>query len=372
MPEATPSRKCADCGEQDGIHDIRKRFLCSHCFIRYVGSKPLKRLGSYRFKNQTSSLRPRLLLPLSGGASSLVLLSILNDQLQRQMLQQNRTAYELVIAHVDTSPSPSETKDEPYWYTEVAERFSTNVFLPTTHISSAFTQDSSLSDSVSHLGVEPQADSSPAETYLSLLSSCTSRTTLADITQILLTRLLVALAIESNCSAILYGHSDTRLAALSLASVAKGRGGAFPGSISDDMSPAHGVGFHYPCRDLFKTELKLYATLVPGGLPIADSERPVSEQEEAKAPQPPPPSIKSQSIDDLLTGYITSQGQRYPNIMANVVRTAGKLQSIESGSTKDQSYCIFCRGLILAQHGGAGDPKLCYGCIRMKQDIRTG
>lgn len=371
MPEAVTSRKCADCGDQEGIYDTRKRFLCSGCFTRYVGSKPLKRLGSYRFKNQTSSSRPRLLLPLSGGVSSIVLLSILNDQLQRQMLQQNRTAYDLVIAHIDTSPSPSETEDEPLWYAEVTKRFSTNVILPSIHISSAFTRDSSLSDSLSHLGVEPQANSSAAETYLRLLSSCTSRTTLADITQILLARLLVALAVESNCSAILYGHSDSRLAALSLASVAKGRGGAVPGGISDDISPAHGIAFHYPCRDLFKTELELYATLLARALPIADSEGSVSEQEEAKAPQPPP-SIKSQSIDELLTGYITSQGQRYPNIMANVVRTAGKLQSTEPGSTGEQTYCVFCRGLILAQHGSTEDQKLCYGCIRMKQDIKTG
>lgn len=286
------------------------------------------------------------------------------------MLQQNRTAYELVIAHIDTSPSPLETGHKPHWYTEAAERFSTNTFLPTTHISSALTKDSSLSDSLSHLGVESQVSSSPAETYLRLLSSCTSRTTLADITQILLTRLLVAVATESNCSAILYGHSDSRLAALSLASVAKGRGGAVPGSISDDISPAHGIGFHYPCRDLFKTELELYATLVSGGLPIADSERPASEQEETKTAQPPP-SIKSQSIDELLTGYITSQGQRYPNIMANVVRTAGKLQSTEPGSMGEQNYCIFCQGLILAQHGSVEDQKLCYGCIRMKQDIKS-
>jgi cytoplasmic tRNA 2-thiolation protein 2 len=364
MPEAMQTRKCADCGEKEGSHEIRKRFLCANCFMRYVGSKILKRMESYRIKNQTGSFKPRLLLPLSGGVSSLVLLSVLDAQLQKQISMQGRTAYDLIIAHIDTSFDFSTNLFE--WYNQATSSFPLHTFVPPTHISSVVSLDQHLTTALSHLGmltVDNTNHETNLSTYQTLLQACRTSTARTSTVSSLLSRHITAIAHEHACNSILYGHSDSRLAALSLAAVASGRGASVPSTIADGPSAAHGLSFNYPCRDLFKTELQLYASLLDTPLVMAEH-----ELVEKKAP----PSIKSQSIDELLTGYITSQGERYPSIMANVVRTAGKLERTEPGTEdEEQRYCVFCRGLMLARDGDRDD-ELCYGCRRMKQDIKIG
>ena len=363
MPEAMSTRKCADCGENEGTHEIRKRYLCSACFMHYVASKVLKRMSSYRIPNQTGSSKPRLLLPISGGVSSLVLLSVLDAQQQKQMSLQGRTAYDLVIAHIDTTPGSLATL--PPWYSAATERFPLHGFIPPVHLSSIFTVDNNLPTALARLGLASD-DHKPDDTlstYQLLLSACRTPTARTDLMTTLLSRYITALAHQNDCNSILYGHSDSRLAALSLSSVASGRGASVPSSIADGYSPAHSLGFNFPCRDLFKTELELYASLLETPLLMEPG-----ETTEKRAP----PNIKSQSIDELLTGYITSQGEKYPSIMANVVRTAGKLERVEPGTEGgEQRYCIFCRGLMLVRDEEQHE-ELCFGCRRMKQDIRVG
>ncbi|ETN44809.1 uncharacterized protein HMPREF1541_09684 [Cyphellophora europaea CBS 101466] len=364
MPGTVATPTCVDCKDADGAHKIRQRLLCAPCFKRYVNSKILKRMESYRIKNQTGTSKPRLLLALSGGASSMVLLSVLDDQLQKQLSKQNRTAYDLVIVHVDTSHSPSRTT--PTWYFAAAQRFPQYTFLPPVHISSAFSHDHRLTSTLSHLGLPtPTTPDTPQSTYHTLLSACTTRTTLTDIEQIVLTRLLAALARTHTCTSLLLSHSDTRLASQSLSAVAKGRGGAAPGSSADGYSAGHGVEMRYPCRDLFRAELELFASSLEERAELAEGEGEDPAVAAAKVP-----SVKSLSIDELLAGYITSQGERYPSIMANVVRTVGKLQSEEPGVEEGQGkWCAFCRGAILSAQEGDRE-ELCYGCTRMRQDIK--
>ena len=108
-------------------------------------------------------------------------------------------------------------------------------------------------------------------------------------------------------------------------------------------------------RDLFKTELEAFLECSP------DLEsRLVLNQ----GPEVPVVSIRNTSIDTLLHNYITSQGEKYPSIMANVVRTASKLQvpPAETGRR-----CRLCTMPIV---GSLTETVLCYGCDRMKQDIK--
>src|SRR5439155_13043867 len=95
-----------------------------------------------------------------------------------------------------------------------------------------------------------------------LMDSATSPTARLDLFEILLLRLIVAFAKREDCESILWGHSSTRLAATTLSNVAKGRGGTLPNQIGDGLSP-WGLHFNYPLRDLFKSELELYAGLFP-------------------------------------------------------------------------------------------------------------
>ena len=57
----------------------------------------------YRLKDGTSQQKRKLLLPVSGGVSSLVLLQVLDFHIQRQLASRGRAAYGLEVLIVDTS-----------------------------------------------------------------------------------------------------------------------------------------------------------------------------------------------------------------------------------------------------------------------------
>ncbi|KAK4946748.1 Cytoplasmic tRNA 2-thiolation protein 2 [Elasticomyces elasticus] len=302
----------------------------------------------------------RLFLPVSGGISSLVLLQILDGQLQRQVANRNRTAYDIVVARV-VLPGEEEQPTITGQSEDLKTRFPTHTFLPLLELHDVLRLDSKISHDLEYLGIAREEDESDKELFDRLISSTTSNTARADLQSILLQRLLVATAKREGCEGILWGHSDTRLAALALADVAKGRGGSVSSTIADGSS-MHGIDFSYPLRELYEAELRLYghATSEPLLVEAADYATPVKAQA----------NIRATSIDDLLSTYITSQGEKYPSIMANVVRTASKLEARRPDGT-----IAACRVCVMPMTGGLGGQTttsdLCYGCQRMRQDIRT-
>jgi cytoplasmic tRNA 2-thiolation protein 2 len=357
MPEHTLKPVCVECRDRDGDLNIRNRRLCSECFSRYVNSKILKRMESYRFKTLDGDQRRRLLVPLSGGVSSLVLLQVLDAQLRRQITNRNKTAYDLIIAHV-VLPDQSASAFNDEQLAQLIQRFSGHSFLPKFALHALLGLDETIEQDLKSLGYQRQHQEPDVEFFNRIMSSTASVTTHADLQSILLRRLLVAIAKAHGCQSIIWGHSDSRLAALALAEVAKGRGGSVPSTIADGPSP-FGVNFNHPLRDLFKAELDTYASILPEPL--------VEVRATTELKIQPPPSLRNTAIDSLLTDYINTQGLKYPSIMANVVRTAGKLEARQGSK-----LCQVCVQPILS--GGGISPTvsaLCYGCERMKQDIKA-
>lgn len=356
MPDNTPKVLCVECRERDADLNIRNRRLCVECFGRYVNSKILKRMESYRFKSLDANHKRRLLLPLSGGVSSLVLLQVLDIQLQRQSTNRNRTAYDLIIAHV-VLPDQSASVFNDQQLAQLAQRFSSHEFLPKFALSASLSLDKSIQDDLRHIGCERHDQESDVDFFNRIVSSATSVTTRADLQSLLLQRLIVAIAKAHGCESIVWGHSDSRLAALTLAGVAKGRGGSVPSTITDGPSP-FGVNFNHPLRDLFKAELETYASTLP---------EPLGEVGTTETDPQPPASLRNTAIDNLLTDYINTQGIKYPSIMANVVRTGEKLEV-----RPNSNFCRLCVQPILSGSNPPSHvPALCYGCERMKQDIKT-
>jgi cytoplasmic tRNA 2-thiolation protein 2 len=138
-----------------------------------------------------------------------------------------------------------------------------------------------------------------------------------------------------------------------------------------------GIHFTFPLRDLFKAELELYSALVSSNLQdiiVSDS------------PSRANLSNRNMSIDELISQYVETQGEKYPGVMANIVRTIDKLQvPFSDGGVK----CVVC-GLPVNYHGqGLSDSEVrkgyqytltevekcsrprptCYGCSRSFLDI---
>lgn len=229
-----------------------------------------------------------------------------------------------------------------------------------TPLCKVFELDSSIFEDFSGLGAQRKET---LQASLDDLLSCTkTASSRADMLQILFTRLIVATAKLHACSGVLWGHSNSRLAAKALSNIAKGRGSYLPFDLADRQSP-WGITFYHPLRDLFKPELVTYAAELPHSFLKLIELYP----DPAAAPLP----IRAISIDDLMSAYIDGQGEKYPSIMANVVRTAGKLQAPRI--TSATLMCPICRmpapGIGAAQE--TGESKNCYACQRLKLEMRS-
>lgn len=207
------------------------------------------------------------------------------------------------------------------------------------------------------------------ETIEGLFDALPTVTSKADVLRLLIRHVLIDVARERDCSTLLLGHSTTALAALTLSGVANGRGFSVPMEVNDGMhdvcSYENGkevarVPFpiYYPLREVFKNELFEYMKLLP---------------EEFKGLEKTPEtgsvvSHRDVSIEEVMQRYFEGVEGQYSGIVANVVRTTGKLDRV----TGTQS-CRLC-GMALDETGEerwAGElgeatdgGHLCYGCRR--------
>jgi cytoplasmic tRNA 2-thiolation protein 2 len=132
------------------------------------------------------------------------------------------------------------------------------------------------------------------------------------------------------------------------------------------MSP-WGLRFEYPLRDWSKVELQQYSQVCP-------------ELADIVVPDVPPSDnvlTKNLSIDELMMRYVLTQGEKYPGVMANVSRTANKLQATSFGDTPP---CALCGNIIgnvkgntgltvSSQSGEEQDAQFCYGCMRSRPNL---
>jgi cytoplasmic tRNA 2-thiolation protein 2 len=341
--------------------------LGSDCFAKYIHTKAIKRLESFRVNfTATPDQRPRILLPLSFGVSSTTLLHVLDLHLKTQKHKTGRTGFAINVLFVETTEEDAASGKQ---LDQVRQRYPDHQYAsrPLHDAFHLLTDDASLRDLV-----PSSADNkAPPEELASLINSLTSATARADVLATLRTRLIVEHATRLNCESILWGDSTTRLAEKTLAETAKGRGFSLPWHVSDSESP-FGLNFHYPLRDVLKKELVSYIDLAEPGLASLVYE-PKSGATQASM------SSKNTTIDDLMKQYFESVEENFPSIVSNVVRTTGKLQA-PTGILSDPP-CSLCGmpvpGGRFGIHGWGGDQhdgieissdgsnsSLCYGCTR--------
>ena len=314
----------------------------------------------------------KLLLPLSLGVSSTVLLHVLDQHLEAQSKRNGRTSYGLHILFIDQSALCPQTE-----YLHAVERLRHRFPL---HTFSVAALDEVLGYDDEHLGeifkshgvlyeCSTLSQQDKLEKLLSALPSATSR---FDIVNILRRKLIVAYAESHGCSSVVFGDSTTRLAERTLSETAKGRGASLPWLTADSTSPK-GLKINYPMRDLLKGELTLYTKVTEPPLDplVADADRFHGI----------PTSSKDTTIDGLMSQYFQSVEQNYPSIVANVVRTSGRLAA--PTILADTILCGLCglpvestseawagnQGSVSSSsseerrvHSGKG--ALCYGCTR--------
>lgn len=344
----------------------------SPCFIRYVNTKAIKRMESFRVRNADPNKQRKILLPMSFGVSSVALLNVLDFHLKSQQEKTGRTGYSITVMFVDTR-SIDPAGPSPDVLTGLKERFP-NYEYASVAIQDVFTSvapDDSLFSLLPSSDV--REDASPLNKLSALMNSLPSASARADTLPILRTRLLVAEAHARGCECILWGDSTTKLAEKTLSETAKGRGFSLPWQISDGESPAgFGLAFNYPARDLLKKELAAYVHHLEPSLSSLVHEGSTAATQASM-------SSRNTTIDDLMKQYFESVEENFPSIVANVVRTSSKLEA--KPVLADAERCSLCQMPVtdgrFGIHGWGGDQqdglsssaseagrRLCYGCTR--------
>lgn len=343
-----------------------KKKSCRQCFARYIHTKAIKRLETFRVNFHTNEER-KVLLPLSFGVSSTSLLHILDLHLKTQMSKTSRTGFALSILAVG---NPEETLPTEDLLERVRNQYPDYEYAasPLHDVFRVIPVDAALR----HLIPESAEGESPSnkEQLARLINSLTTATARSDVLSTLRTRLIVEHAKSTGCQSILWGDSTTALAEKTLAETCKGRGFSLPWRVADGKSP-FGIYFHYPLRDVLKKELVSYMNL-------AESRLASLVHESSSGATQASTSSKSTTIDNLMKQYFESVEENFPSIVSNVVRTSGKLE-VPAGAESDLR-CGLCdipvpggrfgiHGWGGYQQDGSKEPavvakNVCYGCTR--------
>ncbi len=326
------------------------------CFTKYVATKVLKRLEANKIRGGFKEPQKTLLLPVSFGASSITLLHVLDQQLQNRAQQGRHAGYNLHVLFVDQST--------------VLERVDVRVTLDLLNQRYPAHRYTTISlEDCFNYGVGFEGLSESGEDRLQhIISSMPSETSKGDFIDIARRRLIIAFAKKSGNDSILFGDSTTRIAEKTLSETAKGRGVALPWLTADGFT--EGVQCIFPMRDILRKEITAYASMVsPSLTPLISG---VSPQVSA--------SSKDTTIDGLMSQYFESVEQNYPSIVANVVRTSGRL--IPPAMLEACRSCSICgHGISTDSWGGEQldsvissqtanrnahktAEALCYGCAR--------
>jgi cytoplasmic tRNA 2-thiolation protein 2 len=337
---------CKRCQAVEPAIVVRTEPLCKACFSKYVQTKVVKRLESFRVRHSEPGNERAVLFPVSLDACSVTLLHVVSQHLKGQVEKTGRTGFKLCILHVKSNHLPEANQADDL-LSQLKGRF------PEHEYHAAELSDALSLEGVSKLfsedGNVASGPNGAAQRLLHVLDQAISATSRQDTEQTLRRRVIVDFAKKHDCEAIIWDHSATKLAERTLAETAKGRGISLPWVVADGES-LHGVPFYHPLRELLNKELKSYVSFID----------PPFDQRFVTAEMKPIVSTKNTTIDDLIEQYFDSVEKDYPSIVANVVRTTGKLVTPELSQTQQ---CELCNSPL---EGHAPErSRLCYSCIRM-------
>lgn len=308
---------------------------------------------------------------------------LLNEQARHHSEHKASSPFEPVIIHIDTDLSHAEEESPAQKLLNKYRRsfpHATFECVPLKDVLSVKSIDWST------LPLDAGTpDEDPAARLQRLFDALPTLTSRSDVLRQLVRHLLLQKAQDHACSALLLGHSTTALAALTLSEVANGRGFAVPIQVADGMTTVctyetveKGAAqetsrlefpVYYPLREIFRNELNQYIDLVPLLKEVVPV-NPAGAQTGSSVV-----SHKDLSIEEVMARYFDSVEEGYSGIVANVVRTSGKLERVPGdilcgscGMSLDAEGDSRWAGEIGDDPGdgpGAADAgRLCYGCKR--------
>ncbi|KAF3209995.1 cytoplasmic tRNA 2-thiolation protein 2 [Orbilia oligospora] len=351
LPRKAAQNLCKRCNLNPPEITMRHEALCRDCFQIYIRTKFTRHMEPYRVKKHSQTTK-KLLLATSLGVSSTVLLDTLHWHRALQVERARRSEYDVYVVHIDetavtgdvstntsSSSTDADTITTDQCLEKLKERYTQFEFIkvPLEEIytisgstATATTLVDEIISTTSEISIDPTTTSSsssaaallesqpPRSKLRTLLSSLNSRASQMDLINILRTRLIIELAKQRDCEAIFFADSMTKMAAMVLAEVTKGRGHALPWLISDGPTPYGPAKIVRPFRELSKSEIISYTTFT-SLWPYS-----IISQETATSPQKPPIKAKNQTIDEIMLKFFDDVSNAH--LSTNVVKTAAKLE----------------------------------------------
>ncbi|KAG7663487.1 CTU2 [[Candida] subhashii] len=336
--DSEESTSCQRCKTTPAILISRKEKFCQNCFIRFIRGKQRKQMQDDQYKVKYGPLAEKLgkqkvLLALSGGRSSLVLLDVIASLLQEQYAaHKGNQGFELVIVNLDEYELDSLNKKVQDVIPELLERYNpVKLTLKVLSLNSYVDQGTLQKISLNHefTGFISSINNSKEYTLSELLDLCPSKSSAEDLLTIVYEELILRTAYKEGCQTVIYGHSMTRIANEIIALTVKGRGSIIHKAIADHTEKYldKEIKVLFPLRDVLYAEILAYCEL-------ADLNKYLIESTIQKSK-----ITKNLTIRDITTNYFKQlDATGYASTASTVVRTGEKL-----GAPKDEQVLAHCQ-----------------------------
>lgn len=369
---------CQRCNSATAIIISRKERFCSECFKQFLMQKQRKQMMSddyfreifkvmYKDRIRTAeeaelqNKNSTILIPLSLGSSSLMMLDIVHLTLLEQKAQHKKTGFNvdiLICYKEDDEETFEKIKSVVKDLSE--NRFHENKEDMRFHLLSLdnfFKLNSEelhriVLHNVEFTGkIDNLTEADPESlTLMSLLGSCPNRSTKEDLLTFITTHLVKKYAYQKGQKAILWGHSMTRLADEIISYVVKGRGSQIASSLnSDSFDENYGNNFKnlYPLKDILLTEVDAYCATFGLDSYLINYELQynllIDKPEKSKIGGSTR-LVKNMTINELARKYFNDIEGEYSNIIATVLRTGDKLA--EPNTENEVRKCSVCKSRI--------------------------
>lgn len=333
---------CQRCNEKKAVLLSRKEKFCPGCFVFFMRGKQRKSMLDERYKVKYGAIADRqgvqkVLLPLSFGASSLVLLDMVASLLLEQSLaHKGKQGFELEVLHLiepKIATLATNSKANVLNILEEIEQDSMRKlfaslakrYFPLELIYHEVDLNTYVMDNVTAITVKRQfeviaseaSEISQKSSVADLLKQCATRALQEDLVNVLKTALTRKIALEMGFQTIIYGHSMTRLANEVIALTVTGRGSTTHESVINRPIKYNNVDLQiiFPLRNILKGEVT--------AILLFDKELRLFLKPETK---PGSRLAKNMTVHDLTTQYFDNlDAAGYASTASTVVKTAEKL-----------------------------------------------
>lgn len=332
--------KCSRCKDNEATVLSRRELFCQDCFIRFICGKQRKHMGSDRYKVKFSDdvKRDKVILPMSYGKSSLVLLDILISMFEEQTKNPRaKIGFEVDVVHINDSKVISYQDDVGSVLRKLKNHYALEKY-PITFTDVGIESILNTGD-VSSLTLHKDFTStstrgSSSVTMDDIFEGCPNRASKKDILDVIVKQLIERYAVAKGATSILWAHSMTSLADEVIALTVKGRGSEIFKQLTDGVVPfgESEIDVVHPLRDCSLGEIEKFVQMK--GL-----------EEFLLVPSDSPERMmnKQKTINEVVENYFKTVDSSDDNIVSTVVKTGAKLGEPRNF---DGKVCSICNGKI--------------------------